>query len=128
MKKIYLLLTLSGVLFSGYLSSVKFFTKTCAFNESCPYFLGQPACYYGFIIFLGMFIITIYSIRNKFGEIWLSKKLSMLSLSGIIFSGYLVVIVENFRFSTCTLGLGFYTIIFILSVWYLNKFKIQKLS
>lgn len=121
MKKIYLALTLAGVLFSGYLSSIKFFTSTCAFNESCPYFLGYPACYYGFVVFMSMFIITIYSIRNNFGEIWLSKKLSKLSLAGILFSGYLVVIVENFKWSTCTMGLIFYVLIFTVSAWRMKR-------
>ena len=36
------LLTLSGVLFSGYMSSIRFFSDQCAFNEPCPYFLGYP--------------------------------------------------------------------------------------
>ncbi len=122
MKKIYIILTLAGVMFSGYLSSIKFFTKTCAFNETCPYFLGYPACYYGFIIFVSMFTITVYSFQKNLGEIWLSKKLAKLSLVGILFSGYLVVIVEKLKFSTCTLGLIFYLLIFSISIWFLNKY------
>lgn len=120
MKKIYLALTLAGVLFSGYLSSVKLFTKTCAFNESCPYFLGYPACYYGFVIFMSMFILTLFAIQKSYGEIWLSKLLSKLSLVGILFSGYFVLI-ENFKVSTCTFGLMFYIAIFSISIYYAQK-------
>ena len=50
-------LGLAGILFSGYLSAIKFFSATCAFNEPCPYFLGYPACYFGF----GMFLIIFAS-------------------------------------------------------------------
>lgn len=120
--KIYFALTLAGVLFSGYLSSVKFFTKTCAFNEGCPYFLGYPACYYGFIIFLSMFITTIYANRKSYGEILLSKKLAPLSALGILFSGYFVVI-ENFKFSTCAIGLVFYILIFSITVKNIHKIQ-----
>ncbi|MFZ2523332.1 MAG: vitamin K epoxide reductase family protein [Minisyncoccia bacterium] len=114
MKKIYLFLTLAGVLFSGYLSGVKFFTKTCAFNETCPYFLGYPACYYGFAMFSLMFIFAVISLVKSSGEKNLSKKLMIVSLIGIIFSGYFVI-QENFTFSTCAMGLVFYLTIFTLS-------------
>ena len=53
------ILSLLGVLFSGYLSGIKFFTSTCAFNESCPIFLGLPACYFGFALFLILFITSL---------------------------------------------------------------------
>lgn len=115
MKKIYLFLTTAGVLFSGYLSGVKFFTKTCAFGEGCPYFLGYPACYYGFVMFLSMFVLTLVSI-NKNSEVrLLSKQLVLVSLLGICFSGYFVFL-ENFGLTTCAFGLIFYILIFIISL------------
>lgn len=120
MKKTYIFLTLCGVLFSGYLSAVKFFSETCAFNESCPYLMGYPACYYGFTIFLLMFIYSIYSFISNIEINNESKILSIISLFGITFSGYFVII-ENFEFSTCTLGLIFYLIIFMVSLR--NSFK-----
>ena len=47
--KNYLRITLGlasgGTAFSGYLSAVRLLTGSCAFNESCPFFLGYPACW-----------------------------------------------------------------------------------
>jgi hypothetical protein len=43
-QKTYLRVTLglaaAGTLFSGYLNTVRLFTGSCAFNESCPFFSG----------------------------------------------------------------------------------------
>ena len=50
-----LVLTLGGVLFSGYLSFYKLLTGNCALNEPCPFFLGYPACWYGFAMFFVIF-------------------------------------------------------------------------
>src|ERR1019366_10609833 len=52
------ILASAGLLFSGYLSAVNLFSHTCAFNESCPFFLGYPACFYGFAMYLVMFFVT----------------------------------------------------------------------
>ena len=74
-KKAALLLTLAGVLFSGYLSGVKFISDTCAFNEGCPYFLGYPACYYGFLMFSIMFIATLVAKFKNWQDIRLVERL-----------------------------------------------------
>jgi hypothetical protein len=55
---ILLALASAGLLFSGYLSAVNLFSGTCAFNETCPYFLGYPACWYGFAMYLIIFLVT----------------------------------------------------------------------
>jgi hypothetical protein len=60
-------LALAGLLFSGYLSTVKFFSDTCAFNESCPLFLGYPACFYGFAMYLIMFCVTGLGVLGRVG-------------------------------------------------------------
>ncbi len=52
-------LALLGFLFSGYYAATKFFTDTCAFGETCPYFLGYPACYYGFGMFTVLFVTSL---------------------------------------------------------------------
>lgn len=43
MPKTILILEIADTLFAGYLSAVKLISHTCAFNESCPYFLEYPA-------------------------------------------------------------------------------------
>ncbi len=120
-------LSLMGVLFSGYLSGVKFFTETCAFNESCPYFLGYPACYFGFAMFLTLFIFSTLLMYSS-----LSKKNSLLVLNvvsflGVIFAGYftlgeLPVLFEEglsayvTGLPTCAMGMIFFFLVLVISV------------
>ena len=125
--KISIFLTLAGVCFSGYLSSVKLFSGNCAFGESCPIFLGQPACYYGFAIFFAMFVGTIVAYFKKIDEKWPVKYNLILSALGILFSGSFVaqeiaIWMKHgfestfFGLSTCAYGLLFYIAIFVFTV------------
>jgi len=120
-------LTLAGTLFAGYMSGVKLFTDTCAFNETCPYFMGYPACWVGLTLFLTMFIVASFGLAKKITEFAVRRTLSFISLLGIIFSGYYVVeeiallIKQGYAdyqlgLSTCTYGLIFYIIIFSISI------------
>jgi hypothetical protein len=101
------ILSVGGLLFSGYLSGVKFFSSSCALGESCPYFLNQPACYYGLVMYT---VITILVFRNKL------KWVPVIAIGGMLFSGYFVVS-EGFKFSTCALGMLFYLAIAIVTVF-----------
>ncbi len=127
-------LSLMGVMFSGYLSGVKFFTETCAFNESCPYFLGYPACYYGFALFLTLFILSSLllwqKVGNKIGLIFMS----IVSSLGVLFAGYFTLkelpILLNEGLSayllglpTCALGLVFFVVILFVSLLTLRKME-----
>jgi len=120
-------LTLAGSLFSGYLSAKKLFTNVCAFNEGCPYFLGYPACWYGFGMFFIMFIAVILGVRRVISEYAVRSTLITVSFIGILFAGRFVVpeIIQyiergNLGYTlglpTCAYGLLFYIIIFIVSV------------
>jgi hypothetical protein len=122
-----LLLTFAGSLFAGYLSGVKLLRSTCAFNESCPYFLGYPACYYGFAMFLSMFVITIVSLIIKTKGKYPAGTNAVISGLGILFSGSFTVLeIKTFIeagtpsytliIPTCAYGLIFYIIIFALSL------------
>ena len=120
--KIVFILTFGGVLFSGYLSATKFFSDTCAFNESCPFFLGYPACYYGFLMFFVMFLVTLFALikRNKIRKV--KNVLRIISFLGILFAGYFTIgeIFSMYKssflgLSTCTYGLIFYILIFVAS-------------
>jgi hypothetical protein len=131
--KIAAVLTSAGVLFSGYLSGIKLFSGTCAFNESCPTFLGYPACYFGFIMFTAMFIGTVAALIKKVAEKWPMKLNLGISLLGIIFAGSFAVreIAVWFQpgqfrlyglgLSTCVYGLVFYIIIFVFTLTALLK-------
>jgi hypothetical protein len=125
-------LSLAGTLFAGYMSGVKLFTHSCAFNETCPYFIGYPACWFGFGMFLIMLIITIFGLSKKISELAVRRTLSFFSFLGIIFSGRYVIeeiwllIKQGYShyglgLPTCTYGLVFYTIIFAISLSYRKK-------
>lgn len=62
--KIILIISVAGVLFSGYLSYSELVTRVCALG-SCPSVSGIPACVYGFIMYLVVFVISILGLRNK---------------------------------------------------------------
>ncbi len=91
-----LILSIAGMLFSGYLSAVKLFSQTCAIDSGCSYFLGYPTCYYGFAFFAVIFILTL---ANKFCS-WGGKKMATARLHalrtvtalGIVFSLYFSVV------------------------------------
>lgn len=120
-------LSLCGVLFAGYLSSVKFFSETCAFGESCPYFWGYPACYYGFVMYCALFL---FSLGREFGYIGNARANdAILGISGlgIIFSGYFTVLELPLLFAeglgaymtglpTCAMGLIMYIAIFAIAL------------
>lgn len=129
------ILAIAGFLFSGYMSSVKFFTNTCAFNETCPYFLGIPACYFGFamftVIFIASFATLFKLIEIKNGIRWMLS----FSILGNLFAGYFSAIeipvwIESgfrtyfFGLPTCTLGLVFFVLILIFA--FLAKRGINK--
>lgn len=135
-KKIALLfgLSIAGLLFSGYLSGLKFFTETCAFNEPCPYFLGYPACYYGFAMFLALVVISFLSVVGRISSRKGARGVCAVSVLGILFAGYFTLKEIPVLFGggisayvlglpTCALGLIFYILIFAISLAVLVKNK-----
>ncbi|MFA6603276.1 MAG: hypothetical protein WCT10_00370 [Patescibacteria group bacterium] len=126
--KIALPLTLAGVLFSGYLSGIKFFSGICAFKEACPTFLGYPACYYGFAMFSTMFVATVIAFAKKAAGRWPIRLNLIVSVMGMIFSGSFTVremavwFTEGFKsfgllgLSTCAYGFVFFIIVFVFSL------------
>lgn len=121
-----LFLSLCGLAFSGYLAGVRFFSETCAFNESCPLFLGYPTCYYGFAMFV---VLTIASGALWYGALEVERAqhiISMVSVLGILFAGYFTFRESSVLFSegvrafalglpTCAWGLFAYVAIYITS-------------
>lgn len=118
--------TLAGLIFSGYMSGIKFFTSQCAFGETCPLFFGFPACYFGFLMFL---ILSVSAGLIVFTQI--PRKILLLDIAataclGILFAGYftlkeLPLLFEQglsaymFGLPTCALGLIFYVAIFAIA-------------
>lgn len=127
--KAVLYLGLAGVIFSGYLSATKLLTSTCAFGESCPYFLGYPACYYGFGMFLVIFLVALLGRLRLIMTQTVAMVLSTVSALGVLFAGYLtfpefqrllagVASPYALWLPTCAYGLVFYALIFALSLRY----------
>ncbi len=121
----------AGLVFSGYLSIAKLISGSCAFNESCPYFLGYPACWYGFAFYLAMFVVTLLAWLRGMRLIAALKADIVISLIGIIFSGSFVVqevaqsaVTGALGLSTCTYGLIFYIAIFVTATFALKKARI----
>lgn len=130
-------LSVAGLLFSGYLSGVKFFTDTCAFNEGCPYFLGYPACYVGFALFLALTYVSFQVITSRMYDRKGFKWMEVIGLLGVLFAGYFTLqeIPELFQsglrayvlgLPTCALGLIFYILIVYISSRSLSKRKVPE--
>ncbi len=130
-------LSVAGLLFSGYLSGVKFFTDTCAFNEGCPYFLGYPACYVGFALFLALTYVSFQVITSRMYDRKGFKWMEVIGLLGVVFAGYFTfqeipeLFQSGFRayvlgLPTCALGLIFYILIVYISSRSLSKRKVPE--
>ena len=118
--------SLIGLLFSGYLTFTKLILGNCPLTEGCPTFLGYPACYFGFVLFLILFTISISALLelNKTKL----KLLIYISLLSIIFATYSTikeyvspsclngVCDYSLLLPTCVYGLAIYLVIFILSL------------
>jgi hypothetical protein len=61
---IIMVISLVGILFSGYLSYGELFKKTCYLGE-CTSVAGVPACVYGLVMYLIIFIISILGLSSK---------------------------------------------------------------
>ncbi len=126
MERLTFALSVVGVLFAGYLSSVKFFSSTCAFGESCPYFLGYPACYYGLAMYLALAFFAAARLLGRYNSVKANSLIMWISGIGIAFSGYFTALEVPVIFSegltayvmglpTCALGLIMYVVIFALA-------------
>lgn len=126
-------LSLGGTLFAGYLSGVKLLTAGCAFDEPCPYFLGVPACYYGFVMFAALLVLSLLGRSGKLGERDAARAILLVALLGTLFAGRFVVeeaagwvaaggvSLYGFGLPTCVYGLVFYVALLALSASFLKK-------
>lgn len=128
-------LTLAGALFSGYLSGVRLATGACAFNESCPFFLGYPACWYGFAMFASMLGTSLAASWGKLTVEMGAKITGTISFLGTIFAGRFVWIEVSdwvasgnpgyqLALPTCVYGLTFFVAILLLSGWTLTHRRV----
>ncbi len=127
LQKVLLGIVIGGLIFSGYMSATKLFTDTCVFNTSCPYFLGYPACYTGFLLYLTLFLFLLFGIIRKHISEKLLLSVNIVSCIGVLFSGkfalseFHVLFDEGMgafiqSFPLCAVGLLFFLAIFIVGV------------
>ena len=62
--RIVFIISIAGLLFSGYLSYSELVQKACIFG-GCTFVLGLPSCVYGFIMYLAVLIISLLGIMSK---------------------------------------------------------------
>lgn len=63
--KIIFFLSIAGMLFSGYLSYFELFQPVCGIGGACSADPGFPACVYGFVMYLIVFIVSIIGLKSK---------------------------------------------------------------
>jgi len=68
--KAILILSIAGILFSGYLSYTELFASSPAFctseGQSCSQQIASiPVCVYGFFMYLAVFIFSILGLKAK---------------------------------------------------------------
>ncbi len=126
MKKYTFILGVIGMLFAGYMSFFKVLSDTCVFDQPCPYFLGYPACYYGFALFTLVVLVYVLDSWKMVQERTAEFSLMAFSLIGILFSGYFAlqelprllsdgITAYYFGLPTCIIGLFFYVMIFLIA-------------
>lgn len=126
-------LSTAGVLFSGYLSAVKLFSGVCAFNESCPYFLGYPACWYGFGMFSVLFLLSSLILSSRIRVMPALHSMILVSGIGILFAGHFVLdeiwplsFDSVLGLPTCVYGLVFYAAVFVVSAFAVLKLRMHE--
>ena len=62
--KAILVLSIAGMLFSGYLSYYELFKKACPIG-GCSSLLGLPACVYGFAMYIAVFAISLLGLKGR---------------------------------------------------------------
>ena len=119
-----LVLALAGASFSGYLSAVKLFSAGCALTAPCPFFLGYPACYFGFGMFALLVVLAFLWAIGMPMRSWVIG----VSTVGTLFAAYFTVLewsalmslFSNFSLlaiPSCIVGLVVYLAVLVLAMW-----------
>lgn len=116
-------LAAAGTLFSGYLSMVRLTSGVCALDEPCPFFLGYPACYTGFILFGSALWISLVALASKARTAWPLVVNGVIAATGVLFARAMVAteLQSNVHYrlglSTCSYGLIFFLALLGLSIY-----------
>ena len=81
-----LVVSAAGTAFSGYLSAKRMSSGICAFDESCPFFFGHPACYYGLALFAGLLFVAVAANVTRTQRAWPAAVSAVLAIAGVAFA------------------------------------------
>ncbi|MBS3124487.1 hypothetical protein J4437_07725 [Candidatus Woesearchaeota archaeon] len=62
--KIILIISIAGILFSGYLSYNELFKQTCPIGQ-CSNLFSIPVCVYGLVMYLIIFIVALFGLLKS---------------------------------------------------------------
>jgi hypothetical protein len=124
-------LSIAGVLFAGYLTLNKLVRNVCSFGETCPFLWGYPACLYGLILFLILFL-TILTLLLKDDDTLASHIFLYVSILGVLYSGYFAYkdvffpvcgnnCVYQMGLPTCVYGFVVFVAVFVFMILYRKK-------
>ena len=124
-------LAAAGFGFSGYLSASRMVSGVCAFSEPCPFFLGHPACYYGFALFAVLLAISVFGWAARTERSWPAIANALVSTAGVLFAGRLAVVelAAGGRYAmilpTCAWGFLFFVamLVWSLRAWVLGTVR-----
>ncbi len=116
------LLSGAGVLFAGYLSAHRALLGVCAFDEACPFFLGYPACFTGFALFLALFAVSAIGLARRTEAAWPILANLGISTLGLAFAGGMTArelrahVHYKMGLPTCAWGFLFFAAVMAASV------------
>ena len=112
----------AGTLFAGYMSWVRASTGICVFEEACPFFLGQPACYTGLALFATALVVSLSALAFAVEAVWPVAANLAVAVGGTLLSSTLTrdEIVGHGHYAlglpTCAWGLLFFVGLLVWSI------------
>ncbi len=94
----------------------------CAFDEPCPFFLGQPACYTGFVLFAIALLLSVIAINATKKATWPLAANSVVGAVGVLFAGRMTVeelgahVGYRLGLPTCAYGSIFFLALLVVSL------------
>lgn len=116
------ILSAAGAAFAGYLGLTRLTRGVCAFDEPCPLFAGQPACYVGFALFALALAVSVAALAARAHTTWPMAANAAIAAAGALFAAD--VSVEELRthagyrlgLPTCAWGLVFFVALLVVSL------------
>ncbi len=115
-------LSAAGTAFAGYLSLTRMTSGVCAFDEPCPFFLGHPACYTGFVLFGVALAISTGALLSRATSAWPMIVNTLIGAAGTLFAarmtGRELSAFAGYKLGlpTCAYGFVFFVALLVVSL------------